>query len=78
MYFKLRIMDFILICLLNFGHVPGFLKLLWFESWYNYVCVSVCPPPRALITRGMIWCDIGRVQLVKQVSWLFPAFNYFI
>ena len=25
----------------------------------------------------MIWCDIGHVQLVKQVSWLFPAFNNF-
>ena len=34
------------------------------------VCVSVCPPPRALITSGMIWCDIGREQLVKQVSQL--------
>ena len=38
--------------------------------------VSVCPPPSALITSGMIWCDIGYVRLVKQVSWLFPAFNY--
>ena len=36
------------------------------------MCVSVCPPPRALITSGVIWCDIGRVRLVKQVSWLFP------
>ena len=43
-----------------------------------YLCVSVCPPPRALIYSGVIWCDTGRVQLVKQVSWLFPAFNYFI
>ena len=42
------------------------------------VYVSVCPPPRALITSGMIWCAIGHVQLVKQVSRLFPAFNYFI
>ena len=42
------------------------------------VCVSVCPPPRALITSGMIWCDIGHVQLVKKVSRLFPTFNYFI
>ena len=43
-----------------------------------YVCVSVCPPPRQLINSGVIWCDIGRVQLVKQVLRLFPAFNYFI
>ena len=40
--------------------------------------VRLCPPPSALITSGVIWCDIGRVQLVKQVSWLFPAFNYSI
>ena len=42
------------------------------------MCVSVCPPPRPLITSGVIWCDIGRVRLVKQVLRLFPAFNYFI
>ena len=44
------------------------------------VCVSVCvsPPPRPLITSGVIWCDIDRVQLIKQVLRLFPAFNYFI
>ena len=42
------------------------------------VCLSVCPPPRPLITSGVIWCDIGRVRLVKQVLRLFPAFNYFI
>ena len=42
------------------------------------VCVSVYPPPRPLITSGVIWCDIDRVRLVKQVLRLFPAFNYFI
>ena len=57
---------------------PGFLKLLWFTCRYVYVYVSVCPPLRTLITSGMIWCDIGHVRLVKQVSQLFPAFNYFI
>ena len=41
-------------------------------------CLSVCPPQRALITNGVIWCDIGCVRLVKQVLRLFPAFNYFI
>ena len=58
----------------------GFLKLLWFARRYVCVCVcvSVCPPPRPLITSGVIWCDIGRVRLVKQVLRLFPAFNYFI
>ena len=42
------------------------------------MCVYVCPPPRPLITSGVIWCDIGRVPLVKQVLRLFPAFNYFV
>ena len=57
---------------------PGFLKLLWFAHRYVYVCVrvSVCPPLQPLITSGVIWCDIDRVQLVKQVLWLFPAFNF--
>ena len=59
-------------------HAPGFLKLLWFVRRYACVCASVRPPPKALITSGVIWCDIGRVRLVKQVSRLFPAFNYFI
>ena len=31
------------------------------------VCLSVCPPPRALITSGVIWCNIDCVRLVKQV-----------
>ena len=59
---------------------PGFLKLLWFVCWYVCVCVcvSVCPPPRPLITSGVMWCDIDRVRLVKPVLRLFPAFNYFI
>ena len=60
------------------GHRPRtavFLKLLLFARWYVCVCVST---PRALITIGMTWCDIDCVRLVKQVSWLFPAFNYFI
>ena len=41
-------------------------------------CLSVCPPPRLLITSGMIWCDINHVWLVKQVLWLFPLFSSFI
>ena len=59
---------------------PGFLKLLWFVCQYVcvFVCVSVCPSLRALITSGVMWCDIGCARLVKQVSQLFPAFNYFI
>ena len=37
-----------------------------------YVCVHA--PPRPLITRGMIWCDIDHVCLVKQVM-TFSAFQ---
>ena len=40
--------------------------------------MCVCPPPRALMTSGMIWCDLGHVRLVKQVLRLSPAFNYYI
>ena len=40
--------------------------------------MCLCLPPRALITSGVIWCDIGHVTLVKQVSWLSLAFNYMI
>ena len=35
------------------------------------VSVSMCPPLRALITSGVIWCDIGRVWLVKPIIQLF-------
>ena len=42
--------------------VPGFLKLLWFAGQYLCVCVSICVSiPRALITKGIICCDIDRV-----------------
>ena len=56
--------------------MPGFLKLLWSTCQYACVCLclSVCPPPRPLITSGVIWCDIDRVRLVKQVLQLFLAF----
>ena len=27
-------------------------------SVYVCVCLCVCPPPRLLITSGVIWCDI--------------------
>ena len=31
------------------------------------VCVCVCPPPRLLITSGMMWRDIDPIRLVKQL-----------
>ena len=43
------------------------------------LCVSVCLPPRPLLTSGMIWCDIGRVRLVKPILQLFsllPSINW--
>ena len=30
------------------------------------VCVCVCPPPRLLITSGVMWCDIDSRRLVKK------------
>ena len=40
------------------------------------VRVSVCVS--ALEGINNQWHDIGHVQLVKQISWCFPALNYFI
>ena len=31
------------------------------------VCMCVCPPPRLLITSGVMWHDIDSIRLVKQV-----------
>ena len=31
------------------------------------VCLCVCPPPRLLITSGVMWRDMDLIQLVKQV-----------
>ena len=30
------------------------------------VCVCVCPPPRLLITSGMMWCDVHH-QLTSSI-----------
>ena len=40
---------------------PGFLKLIWFTRTYVCACLFVCPILRALITSGVIWCDIDHV-----------------
>ena len=37
------------------------------------VCVCVCPPPRLLITSGMMWRDMNPMRLVKQVLQLYMA-----
>ena len=44
---------------------PGFLKL--FLCGCAHVCVCVSPPPRLLITSGMMWRDMDSIRLVKQV-----------
>ena len=41
----------------------------WFA--YQYECLSVCLTLRALISSGVIWCDIDHVG--KQVLQLFLA-----
>ena len=42
------------------GSAPGFLKLLFL---FVGMCVNVCLclPLRALITSGVIWCDVDHV-----------------
>ena len=49
-------------------------------SWdcFVYKRWCVCVPLKALITIGMICCDIDCVWLVKQVVWLFSLFICFI
>ena len=54
----------------------GFFSRVHLVSWNHFcscvgMCVRVCPPLRALITSGMIWRNIVRVWLVKQVLQLF-------
>ena len=51
--------------------MPGFLQL--FLCGRLYVCLCVCPPPRLLITSGVIWRDIDSIRLVKQVLQLYTA-----
>ena len=36
-------------------HAPGFLKLFLFTDWYVCSCVYTL---RALLTNGIVWCDI--------------------
>ena len=43
--------------------------LLYTQLYIDFVAVAVCvcPPPRLLITSGMMWCDMDLIRLVKQV-----------
>ena len=44
---------------------PGFLELLLSANFSMCVCLCVCPPPRLLITSGVMWCDIDPMRLVE-------------
>ena len=66
--------------LLNQAHVATGMHLVFWNCFCSRVgmWVSVCPPPRALITSGVIRRDIGRVWLVKpilQLLSLLPLIN---
>ena len=40
---------------------PGFLKLFLCGCLYACVCLCVCPPPRLLITSGVMWRDMDLI-----------------
>ena len=52
------------------GHRPAralFLEIVPVRtSVCVFVCVFVCPPPRLLITSGVMWHDMDPIRLVKQ------------
>ena len=56
---------------LNLVHAGHRLARTWFLKvnpvWIISVCVCVCPPPRLLITSGVIQHDMNPIRLVKQV-----------
>ena len=51
------------------GHRPAHTWFLINVSVWTSVCVFVCvyPPPRLLITSGVMWRNMDLIQLVKQV-----------
>ena len=56
------------------GHMPGFLKLLLSMNvcMHMCLCVCVCPPPRLLITSGVMWCDID------PYDWLNKFYGFYM
>ena len=53
---------------LNQAHADLWPARAWFlrtVSVRMYACVFVCPPPRLLVTSGVMWCDIDPIRLVK-------------
>ena len=55
------------------GHRPVRAWFLKIVSVRSSVCVCVCPPPRLLMTSGVMWYDMNLIQLVKQVLQLLYA-----
>ena len=57
--------------LLNQAHASLWPAYVWFLKidpvQIVSICVCVCPPPRLLITSGVMWRDIDPIRLVKQV-----------
>ena len=51
--------------------LAGYLKIDFVWEVSMCVCVSVCPPPRLLITSGVMWCDMG------LCDWLNKFYNFY-
>ena len=60
---KLKLYQYMYVQFLNQPCAACFLEIFLFVHQYAYVsvCLSVCSPPSALITSGMICYDIGHV-----------------
>ena len=67
-------------CLLNQACVASHSWLLEIVFARVLVCVCMCvrPPLRALITSGVIWCDIGHVCLLCLVKPILQLFSLFL
>ena len=50
--------------------MPGFLNGFCADVC---MCLCVCPPPRVLITSGVMWHDMDPIRLIKQVLHLYMA-----
>ena len=72
---SLHVFMYVFVCVLcvfkpgTWPRMPGFLKMLWFIHRCVFVCVcGYVSAPEGIKNQCVIWCDIGHVQLVKQVS----------
>jgi len=69
LYFSSKCMYLLIKKILNQVHTDQKLVHVWFLeiAFVCNVCMCVCPPPRLLITSGVICCDMEPLWLVKQV-----------